>query len=570
MVVCLCCCAAVPRVCSQFLSLSSFRRIWLVNESNSCSTKLTLMNQAPSVVRRLLPMSAEVLVAIRGNLESLIKPFDRETHQPNATETKRHSQQRLTAMERLETFCDAGTFRERGALVEHRCHNFGMEKKKIAGDGIITGSGKVYGRPVYSFGHDFTVLGGSLSITNASKVVKIMEEALKIGVPVIGMNDSGGARVQEGVDSLAGFSNIFLQNTLSSGVIPQISVIMGPCAGGSVYSPALTDFTFMVDQSSYMFLTGPEVVASVGGKLVTKDELGGAKVHASKSGVSSGTFPNDVVAIQQLRKLYTYLPLSNRDPAPIIPTSDSRFRNVDCLNTVVPLDAKEAYDIRDAVLPVVDTDSFFEIMPQFAKSCMVGFARVEGRTVCIIANQPKVQAGVLDIDSSVKAARMVRFADAFNIPILSFVDVPGFLPGVGQEYGGVIRHGAKLLYAYCEATVPKITIITRKSYGGAYCVMSSKHLRGDSNYAWPSAEIAVMGAAGATKLLYSKETAEQQLQRSKEYEEAFCTPLAAARKGFVDSVIQPSETRLRVCEDLERLASKQLTNPWKKHGNIPL
>lgn len=521
-------------------------------------------------MRRIASMAAAPAVAFRGTAEELIKPFDRKTHVMTPAAEKRHSQQRLTGHERIQLFLDPGTFRERDSLVVHRCYNFGMEKKRFAGDGMITGTGKVYGRPVCLFAHDFTVLGGSLSLSNAEKVCKIMDEATKIGVPLFGFNDSGGARVQEGVDSLAGFSNIFLRNTLASGVVPQISVIMGPCAGGSVYSPALTDFTFMVDQSSYMFITGPEIVSSVGGKLVTKDELGGPKVHATKSGVSSGTFPNDVVAMHQLRKLFTYLPLSNRDPAPVLPTTDSRYRNVDCLNTVVPLDVKEAYDIRDAVLPVVDMNSFFEIQPQYAKSVVVGLARVEGRTVCVIANQPKVQAGVLDIDSSVKAARMVRFADAFNIPILSFVDVPGFLPGVGQEYGGVIRHGAKLLYAYCEATVPKVTVITRKSYGGAYCVMSSKHLRGDVNYSWPRGEIAVMGAAGATKLLYSKESPEEQAKRTIEYEEAFCTPLKAAQKGYLDGVISPSETRLRVCEDLERLATKHLTNPWKKHGNIPL
>eukprot|EP00796_Vickermania_ingenoplastis_P008379 gene8379-5868_t len=522
------------------------------------------------MMRRFTSMAAAPAVAFRGTVEDLIKPFDRKTHKPTKAEEKRHSQHRMTGMERIKVFLDPGTFRERDALVTHRCYNFGMEKKKFAGDGIISGTGKVYGRPVYLFGHDFTVLGGSLSLSNAEKICKVMEEAVKVGCPLFGFNDSGGARVQEGVDSLAGFSNIFLRNTLASGVVPQISVIMGPCAGGSVYSPALTDFTFMIDQSSYMFVTGPEIVSSVGGKLVSKEELGGAKIHASKSGVSAGTFPNDIVALQQLRKLFTYLPLSNRDPAPIIPSSDSRYRNVDCLNTVVPLDAKEAYDIRDAVYPILDHDSFFEIQPQFAKSVLVGLGRVEGRTVCIIANQPKVQAGVLDINSSVKAGRMIRFADAFNIPIISFVDVPGFLPGVGQEYGGVIRHGAKLLYAYCEATVPKITIITRKSYGGAYCVMSSKHLRGDANYSWPTGEIAVMGAAGATKLLYSKETPEQQAERVKEYEAAFCTPLKAASKGYLDAVIAPSETRLRVCEDLERFATKQLSNPWKKHGNIPL
>lgn len=521
-------------------------------------------------MRRIGCATAVTACAARTACSDLLKPYDRHTHKATQAEEKRHAKERLTAMERLQLFCDPGTFRERDALVEHECHNFGMEKKKVAGDGFITGSGKVFGRPVFLFSHDFTVLGGSLSGTNAAKVVKIMDEAAKIGVPLIGFNDSGGARIQEGVNSLAGYADIFLRNTLFSGVIPQISVIMGPCAGGAVYSPAITDFTFMVDQSSYMFVTGPEVVSAVGGKLVTKDELGGPKVHASKSGVSAGTFANDIVALAQLRRLYSYLPLSNRDPAPVMPTQDTRYRNCESLKTVVPLDAKEAYDMRDAIFPVIDAESFFEIQPQFAKNILCGFARIEGRTVCIIANQPKVQAGVLDIDSSVKAARMVRFADAFNIPIVTFVDVPGFLPGVQQEYGGIIRHGAKLLYAYAEATVPKITVITRKAYGGAYDVMSSKHLRGDSNYAWPRAEIAVMGAAGAVKLLYSKESPEQLAQRVKEYEGAFCTPLTAARKGYVDAVIDPSETRLRVCEDLERLSRKQLTNPWKKHGNIPL
>ncbi|KAL7699358.1 propionyl-coa carboxylase beta chain [Lotmaria passim] len=522
------------------------------------------------MMRRLGFAAATTACAARLNSTSMMEEFNRHTYKPSAEEQKRHDKQRLTAMERVQLFCDPGSFRERDALVEHDCYNFGMEKKKVAGDGFITGSGKVFGRPVFLFSHDFSVLGGSLSGSNAAKVVKIMDEAAKIGVPLIGFNDSGGARIQEGVNSLAGYADIFLRNTLSSGVIPQISVIMGPCAGGAVYSPAITDFTFMVDNSSYMFVTGPEVVSAVGGKLVTKEELGGPRVHASKSGVSAGTFPNDIVAMAQLRRLYSYLPLSNRDPAPIVPTADDRYRDVTSLKTVVPLEAKEAYDIRDAIFPVVDHDSFFEIQPQFAKNIICGFARVEGRSVCIIANQPKVQAGVLDIDSSVKAARMVRFADAFNIPILTFVDVPGFLPGVQQEYGGIIRHGAKLLYAYAEATVPKITIITRKAYGGAYDVMSSKHLRGDSNYAWPRAEIAVMGAPGAVKLLYSKETPEQQAERVKEYEKAFCTPLSAARKGFVDAVIDPSETRLRVCEDLERLSRKHLRNPWKKHGNIPL
>lgn len=487
-----------------------------------------------------------------------------------AEQAKRHSQQKLTALERVQLFCDAGSFRERDALVEHTCTQFGMEKKKSPGDGFVTGVGQVFGRPVYLFSHDFMFMGGSLSGANAAKVCKIMDEAAKVGAPVIGFNDSGGARIQEGVDSLGGYADIFLRNTLCSGVIPQISVIMGPCAGGAVYSPAITDFTFMVDETAHMFVTGPEVVEAVGGKAVTKAELGGAKVHDSKSGVSSGTFANDLVAISQLRRFMSYLPSSNREAAPIVPTEDSRLRDVTGLNTVVPLDSKEAYDIRDVITPVVDVESFFELQPHYAKNIVCGLARMEGRTVCIIANQPRFNAGALDIDSSVKAARIVRFADAFNIPIVTFVDVPGFQPGVAQEYGGIIRHGAKLLYAYAEATVPKLTVITRKAYGGAYDVMSSKHLRGDVNYAWPRAEIAVMGADGAVKLLHRKSSPEEHKAHVAEYERNFCTPMTAARKGFVDAVIQPSETRQRLCEDLKRLERKQLTNPARKHGNIPL
>eukprot|EP00331_Platyophrya_macrostoma_P010426 CAMPEP_0176414848 /NCGR_PEP_ID=MMETSP0127-20121128/5487_1 /TAXON_ID=938130 /ORGANISM="Platyophrya macrostoma, Strain WH" /LENGTH=515 /DNA_ID=CAMNT_0017794795 /DNA_START=89 /DNA_END=1636 /DNA_ORIENTATION=- len=485
-------------------------------------------------------------------------------------QAKRHSQKKLTALERVLLFCDENSFRERDALVEHTCTQFGMAHKKTPGDGFLTGTGLVFGRPVYLFSHDFMFMGGSLSASNAAKVVKIMDEAAKVGAPVIGFNDSGGARIQEGVDSLGGYADIFLRNAMFSGVIPQISVIMGPCAGGAVYSPAITDFTFMVEESAHMFVTGPEVVKAVGGKSVTKAELGGAHIHEMKSGVSAGTFANDLVAIAQLRKFLTYLPSSNRDAAPIVPTEDVRERDVDSLNTVVPIDPKEAYDIREVINTVTDLGSFFELQAQFAKNIVCGFARMEGRTVCIIANQPRHNAGALDIDASVKAARVVRFADAFNIPIITFVDVPGFQPGVAQEYGGIIRHGAKLLYAYAEATVPKLTVITRKAYGGAYDVMSSKHLRGDVNYAWPRAEIAVMGAAGAVGLLHRTADAEALKAATEEYERNFCTPLTAARKGFVDAVISPSETRLRLCEDLKRLERKQLANPWRKHGNIPL
>jgi propionyl-CoA carboxylase beta chain len=483
---------------------------------------------------------------------------------------KQHKNGRLTAMERVNLFCDTNSFRERDALVEHNCYDFGMQSKRQPGDGFVTGTGTVNGRPVYVFSHDFQVFGGSLSAANAQKICKIMDEAERVGCPVIGFNDSGGARIQEGVNSLAGYADIFLRNTLCSGVIPQISVIMGPCAGGAVYSPAITDFTFMVDQTSFMFVTGPDVVKSVTNETVTKDELGGPLVHAAKSGVSSGTFANDIVALAQLRRFYNYLPLNNRDSAPYVPNGDVRDRDMSCLNTVIPKDALESYDIRDVVVPTFDQDTFFEIQPQYAKNIVCGFARMEGRTVAIIANQPKHNAGVLDIDASTKAARFVRFADAFNIPIVTFVDVPGFLPGTAQEFGGIIRHGAKLLYAYAEATVPKITVITRKAYGGAYDVMSSKHIRADVNYAWPTAEIAVMGAKGACEILYRGSSAEELMARTKEYENKFCTPHEAAKKGFVDAVIAPSETRLRIAEDLQRLRTKKVTNPWRKHGNIPL
>eukprot|EP00755_Sulcionema_specki_P010754 Sspe_Gene.7105::Locus_2400_Transcript_1_1_Confidence_1.000_Length_1660::g.7105::m.7105/K01966/PCCB, pccB; propionyl-CoA carboxylase beta chain len=483
---------------------------------------------------------------------------------------RQHKNHKFTARERIELFCDAGSFRERDAQVVHTCTDFGLDKTHPAGDGLITGTGMVHGRPVYIFSQDFMVLGGSMSQANAAKMCKLMDEAMKVGVPVIGLNDSGGARIQEGILSLAGYADVFLRNTMASGVIPQISVIMGPCAGGAVYSPALTDFTFMVDDVSFMFVTGPDVVKAVTFETVTKDELGGPRAHEVKSGVCHKSFANELEALQSLRTFYSYLPLNNKEGPPIYPANDSRHRPVDVLNRVVPPESNTAYDIKDVIIPVVDQDSFFEIQPRYAKNIVTGFARMEGRTVAIIANQPKHNAGVLDIDSSTKAARFVRFADCFNIPIITFVDVPGFLPGTGQEWGGIIRHGAKLLYAYCEATVPKITVITRKAYGGAYDVMSSKHIRGDMNYAWPSAEIAVMGAKGACEILHRKESAEQIAKYTAEYQEKFCTPLEAAKKGYIDAVILPSDTRRLLCEDLERLATKTLTNPWKKHGNIPL
>lgn len=493
-----------------------------------------------------------------------------DTIPDDAAAAKQHSKNRLTALERVLLFCDEGTFRERDAQAQHFCTDFGMSGKRPAGDGVVSGTGLVNGRPTYMFSQDFQVFGGGLSGANAKKICKIMDEAVKVGAPVIGFNDSGGARIQEGVDSLGGYADIFLRNTLSSGVVPQISVIMGPCAGGAVYSPAITDFTFMVDQTSCMFVTGPNVLKAVTKQDVTKDQLGGPQVHASKSGVSAGTFANDIVALAQLRKFLNYLPQSNRDQVPLVSTHDSRNRNVDSLLTVVPKDNTEAYDIRDVIAPVVDVGSFFEVHEMWARNIVVGFARLEGRTVAVIANQPRFQAGVLDSESSTKAARFVRFADAFNIPILTFVDVPGFIPSLGAEHGGIIRHGAKLLYAYAEATVPKVTVITRKAYGGAYDVMSSKHLRGDVNYAWPTAEIAVMGAKGACEILHARASPAELEKHVKEYEDKFCTPAEAAKRGFIDAVISPAQTRLRICEDFERLRGKQLTNPWRKHGNIPL
>lgn len=484
--------------------------------------------------------------------------------------SKQHKKGKLTAYERVALLLDEGTFREYDALVEHRCMDFGMQKTRPPGDGVVTGHGKIFGKQVYVFSQDFNVFGGSLSYMHATKICKIMDEALRVGAPLIGLNDSGGARIQEGVDSLGGYADIFLRNVLASGVIPQISLIMGPCAGGAVYSPAMTDFIFMVDFTSYMFVTGPDVVKAVTHEEVSHERLGGSKTHSQVSGVCHGTFKNDVEAIHELRNFVTYLPGSNRERAPVVNTGDFRHRSCTHLETIIPADANIAYDMKDVVSAILDTDTFFEIMPNYAKNIVVGLGRMEGQTVCVIANQPKGLAGVLDINSSVKAARMVRFADCFNIPILTFVDVPGFLPGTAQEYGGIIRHGSKLLFAFSEATVPKITVITRKAYGGAYDVMSSKHLRGDINYAWPSAEIAVMGAAGACNILFRGQPPEKIAEEVGRYNRLFCTPAEAAKRGFLDEVISPASTRSRVCEDLERLKSKSLKNPTKKHSNIPL
>ncbi|GAB6019953.1 hypothetical protein CHUAL_001482 [Chamberlinius hualienensis] len=479
-----------------------------------------------------------------------------------------HKKGKLTARERVQLLCDQGTFEEYDTFAEHTCTDFNMDKEKYPGDSVVTGRGLIYGRLAYIFSQDFTVFGGSLSSVHAKKICKVMDQAMLVGAPVIGLNDSGGARIQEGIESLAGYADIFLRNVVASGVIPQISLIMGPCAGGAVYSPALTDFTFMVKDTSYLFITGPEVVKSVTNEDVTQEQLGGAKTHTTVSGVAHRAFENDVDALMQLRNFVNFLPLSNKDPAPIRESHDPWNRIVPSLDTVVPLESTTAYDILDVILSVIDERDFFEIMPSYAKNIVVGFGRMNGQTVGIVANQPKVAAGCLDINASVKGARFVRFCDAFNIPVITFVDVPGFLPGTNQEYGGIIRHGAKLLFAFAEATVPKITIITRKAYGGAYDVMSSKHLRGDINYAWPTAEVAVMGAKGAVSILYRGQ--KDVVKYEKDYIVKFGNPFPAATRGFVDNIIEPRLTRKLICESLGILSQKKLTNPWKKHANIPL
>ncbi|RLL65373.1 acyl-CoA carboxylase subunit beta [Paenirhodobacter hankyongi] len=483
-----------------------------------------------------------------------------------------HKKGKLTARERIELLLDEGSFEEFDMFKTHRCTEFGMEADHVSGDGVVTGWGTVNGRMVYVFSQDFTVFGGSLSETHAEKICKIMDMALQNGAPVIGMNDSGGARIQEGVASLAGYAEVFQKNIMASGVVPQISLIMGPCAGGAVYSPAMTDFIFMVKDSSYMFVTGPDVVKTVTNEIVTAEELGGASTHTRKSSVADGAYENDVEAIAETRRLIDFLPLSNREKAPVRPFFDDVKRVEESLDTLIPANPNQPYDMKELILKIADEGDFFEIQKDYAGNIITGFIRIEGQTVGVVANQPMVLAGCLDIDSSRKAARFVRFCDAFEIPILTFVDVPGFLPGTGQEYGGVIKHGAKLLFAYGEATVPKVTVITRKAYGGAYDVMASKHLRGDFNYAWPTAEIAVMGAKGAVEILYRSELgdAEKIAARTKDYEDRFANPFVAAERGFIDEVIQPHSTRRRVARAFASLRSKKLANPWKKHDNIPL
>ena len=483
-----------------------------------------------------------------------------------------HAKGKLTARERIELLLDEDSFEEYDMFVTHRCTDFGMDKEHIPGDGVVTGWGTINGRQVYVFSQDFTVYGGSLSATHAQKICKVQEMALRNGAPIIGLNDSGGARIQEGVDSLGGYADVFQNNVLASGVIPQISVIMGPCAGGAVYSPAMTDFIFMVRDSSYMFVTCPDVVKTVTNEVVTAEELGGASTHTRKSSVADGSFENDVEAMQEVRRLVDFLPLSNLEKPPVRPFFDDPARLEESLDTIIPDNANTPYDMKELILKIADEHDFYEIQENFAKNIITGFIRMEGQTVGVVANQPMVLAGCLDIDSSRKAARFVRFCDAFEIPILTLVDVPGFLPGTSQEYGGVIKHGAKLLFAYGEATVPKVTVITRKAYGGAYDVMASKHLRGDVNYAWPTAEIAVMGAKGAVEIIHRADLgdAEKIAAHTKDYEDRFANPFVAAERGFIDEVIRPQSTRRRVARAFASLRNKKLTNPWKKHDNIPL
>ncbi len=489
---------------------------------------------------------------------------------------RQHERGKLSARERLDILLDPGSFVELDRFVEHRCHDFGLADQRIPGDGVVTGHGRIDGRPVFVFSQDFTVFGGSLSEAHAEKIVKLLDLAMTNGAPLIGLNDSGGARIQEGVASLGGYADIFLRNTLASGVVPQISAILGPCAGGAVYSPAITDFVFMVDGVSHMFVTGPNVVKTVTHEDVTFEELGGAAVHASRSGVAHFRSPTELEALRAVRKLLSYLPLNNQELPPFAPTDDPPDRADEGLLDIVPDEPKQPYDMHEVIGRVVDEGDFLEVHREYAGNLLVGFARLGGHAVGVVANQPSVLAGVLDIDASVKGARFVRFCDSFNIPIVTFEDVPGFLPGVAQEHGGIIRHGAKLLFAYCEATVPKLTVITRKAYGGAYDVMSSKHVRGDLNLAWPTAEIAVMGPKGAVEVLYRREIAESEdperrtAELEAEFRAKFANPYLAAARGFLDDVIDPRDTRGRLIAGLEVLANKRDRNPPRKHGNIPL
>ena len=485
---------------------------------------------------------------------------------------RQHAKGKLVARERISLLLDEDSFEEFDMFVEHRCTDFGMEKTTIPGDGVVTGWGRVNGRIVYVFAKDFTVFGGSLSEAHAKKITKLQDMALQNRAPIIGIFDAGGARIQEGVAALGGYGEVFWRNVQASGVIPQISLIMGPCAGGDVYSPAMTDFIFMVKDTSYMFVTGPDVVKTVTNEEVSAEELGGASIHAVKSSIADGAYDNDLEALLEMRRLIDFLPASNVAPVPELPCHDEPSRTEMSLDTLVPANPNQPYDMHELILKVVDERDFFELQEKFAANIITGFGRMEGRTVGVIANQPKVLAGVLDSDASRKAARFVRFCDCFGIPVITFVDVPGFLPGTAQEYGGLIKHGAKLLFAYAEATVPKLTVITRKAYGGAYDVMSSKHIRGDLNYAWPTAEIAVMGAKGAAEILYRSELGDEEkiAGRIREYESRFANPFVAAERGYIDEVIMPHSTRRRLADGLKMLAEKKAQTPWKKHDNIPL
>lgn len=487
-----------------------------------------------------------------------------------------HEKGKLTARERIDFLLDEGSFVETDMLVKHRSREFGLDKQHYPGDGVVTGYGYIDKRLVYVFSQDFTVFGGSLSESHAEKIIKIMDQAMNVGAPVIGLNDSGGARIQEGVISLGGYAEIFLRNTMASGVIPQISAIMGPCAGGAVYSPAITDFIFMVKNTSYMFVTGPNVVKTVTHETVTSEQLGGSSTHAAKSGVNHLSCENDIDCLQRIRELVSYIPSNNLDDPPRIKSNDQADRLLEALDEFIPENPNQPYDMKEIIGLAVDKDSFFEIHPDYARNIIVGFARFDGYSVGIVANQPAHLAGVLDIDASIKAARFVRFCDAFNIPLVTFEDVPGFLPGTNQEWGGIIKHGAKLLYAFAEATVPKITVITRKAYGGAYDVMNSKHIRADANYAWPTAEIAVMGPKGAAEIIFKREIAASEdpqamlAQKEKEYREKFANPYLAAERGYIDEIIEPRFTRLRIIQSLRMLENKAQSNPPRKHGNIPL
>lgn len=489
---------------------------------------------------------------------------------------KQHQKGKFTARERINKILDEGSFEEFDLFVTHRCADFDMDKNRPLTDGVITGYGTINGRLVFIFSQDFTIFGGALSKAYAEKITKIMDMAAKTGAPVIGLNDSGGARIQEGVDALAGYSDIFLKNVLYSGVIPQISLILGPCAGGAVYSPAITDFTVMVEKNAYMFLTGPKVVKQVTQEDVTVDQLGGAGIHSKVSGVAHFSYENEDKAFENLKKLLSYLPQNNREITPLAECNDPIERIEESLNYIVPENPNKPYDMKEIIALVVDNKDFLEVQPEYAKNVIVGFARMNGQSVGIVANQPKVMAGVLDNNSSMKAARFVRFCDCFNIPLITFEDVPGFMPGTSQEYNGIIKNGAKLLYAFAEATVPKITVIVRKAYGGAYCVMSSKHLRGDVNLAWPTAEIAVMGPDGAVEIIYSNEIEKAEDKDAtteklkQQYKDLFANPYNAAQKGYIDDVIFPANTRMRICKALKMLSTKKDQNPWKKHGNIPL